>query len=125
MLLIADVGVHSALGWSDGQRAWPLVMFPAADPHVRILEFRYNAPARSGFPWTQFIDLGRVLLNCMLQDAHTYEVSELPVPVRWATLTIGTVYGATAAADCTWTWGYYCQTSIPSVILSSKERLDR
>lgn len=82
VLLIADVGVRSALDWSDGQRAWPLVMFPAADPHVRILEFRYNAPARSTFSWTQFIELGRILLDCMLQGAYAYEVSRLRAPIR-------------------------------------------
>jgi hypothetical protein len=76
VLLVPDIGSGTALKWSKNINdiAWPVRLFPAHCKTARVLQYTYEEEFGPQFSWIRFVDLGRTLLECLLEAAATLKV---------------------------------------------------
>ncbi|OOQ84287.1 hypothetical protein PEBR_34031 [Penicillium brasilianum] len=81
VLLVPNIGSGTVQKWSKNINdiPWPIRLFPAQSDGVRVLQFKYNAEFSRQFSWISYIDLGRELLECLLNNASTYQLWSYPL----------------------------------------------
>jgi len=72
ILLIPDAGTGISKPLS-----WPLQLFLAVTPHIRILDFSYQPEKQNDFSWYGFVELGDSLVDALVTQIRNSEARNL------------------------------------------------
>ncbi|KAJ6043169.1 uncharacterized protein N7446_001365 [Penicillium canescens] len=78
VVLVANPG-RTAVEWSAEERSWPLRTIPGITPHARIMEFTYDMSLNQSFSWSRFIELGGILVDCLVQKDQEVKLRGQPL----------------------------------------------